>query len=442
MRLGGKLLIGILVILIIIQFVALFLLIVPYREQAKSMYVLYTKPGPVVESEAQRREILDTLFDTWFGFANQLSEQEKKDYYFHLFNDKTRYSITKNPRWDRQYTHQENLPDILRQLDENPDFDRFSYQLPNGYWYNYRTVELRPIMPLYISLALIVEAIILGIIIFYYWSTLRFTTPLTDFKRFSKQIGRDLNAKVPATLKKGPRAIREIASAVDEMQVRLQDLINTRTDMLTTIAHDLRTPITRLKIRAQLIEDKEIEHKLTQDLNEMEAMISSVLYFARTDVIKEKKKRFDLSALVASCCDEFADLGHHIIYETDLRELVIYGTVSSMKRVINNIVSNAVKHAKRVEVTLTHANKEAVIKIRDNGPGIPEDELEEVFKPFYRGTTKRYVGAGLGLAIAREIIQSNGGTIELKNIKPHGLEVTITIPELPLSFETHEVQSE
>jgi signal transduction histidine kinase len=228
----------------------------------------------------------------------------------------------------------------------------------------------------------------------------------------------------------GPAIVTETAHAMNQMQKRIQDLLNERTQMLAALSHDLRTPITRMKLRAQLIENKEIYEKTTHDLTEMEAMISDTLHYVKQDFQARELKRFDLYSLLESICDNFYDVGKKAKLSSDLTKLVLHGHPIALKRALNNIIDNAIKYAGQADVTLKHANKAAVIIVTDPGPGLPEDQLNKVFTPFYRGENSRSRqtgGTGLGLAIALDVVKSHGGEIKIVNKNP-GLCVTVLIP--------------
>jgi signal transduction histidine kinase len=215
------------------------------------------------------------------------------------------------------------------------------------------------------------------------------------------------------------------------MQDRVRRLLHDRTQMLAAISHDLRTPITRLQLRAEYLQGTNQYDKAIADLKEMENMISSILSFARDHVRSENMERFDLNALLQTLCDDLADVGSHVVYHSELQRMPYFGRIVALKRAINNLIENAVKYGDRAEVSLKQTDKELQIRISDEGPGIPQDQLEKVFAPFYRVDTARSPkksGTGLGLAVARDIIRAHGGEIRLYNREPHGLTAVISLP--------------
>ncbi len=215
------------------------------------------------------------------------------------------------------------------------------------------------------------------------------------------------------------------ASAFNRMQGRLRRFIEDRTQMIAAISHDLRTPITRLKLRAEFIEDDEQRLKILADLDEMEAMISSTLAFARDDSARESKVTVDLVGVLIDLCDQFS------VSFDGPDELEMTLGANGVKRAFANLIENACKYAGGGRLTLRVDGDNVVVTIDDDGPGIPVSELENVFAPFYRVESSRNRetgGTGLGLAVARSAIRGNGGDVTLANRSPNGLTATVTLP--------------
>ena len=248
--------------------------------------------------------------------------------------------------------------------------------------------------------------------------------PLAVMEAAAQRLGRDVYASpVPVS---GPREVRAAAAAFNEMQTRLRRFIDDRTQMVAAISHDLRTPITRLKLRADFIDDDEQRAKVLADLDEMEAMIASTLAFARDDATREMRQPFDLAGMLQELCDEFA-----AGYDGPDHMHVLAGPLS-VKRTFANLLGNAKKYAGSARLTLTRKDEDhVVVVVDDDGPGIPESEFEKVFAPFYRveGSRNRETGGtGLGLAVARSAMRAHGGDITLANRPEGGLRITVTMP--------------
>ncbi|NNM59588.1 MAG: two-component sensor histidine kinase [Legionellales bacterium] len=273
------------------------------------------------------------------------------------------------------------------------------------------------------------EAILTLTILISLLSINRYTTPLKNFTEAAERLGVDLRSD-PLPID-GPAAVRAMAHAMNKMQQRIGDLLAARTQMLAAISHDLRTPITRLKLRAQYIEDEKLHEKVISDLDQMEAMLAETLSFAREEGRKEQRILLDLASLLDSVCQDFASVGHQIDYLGTFDRSTYRGGAVGLKRVFNNILENAIKYAGNARVRLESVKDEYWISIEDDGPGIPEEQLMQVFLPFYRGDNSRSRqtgGTGLGLAVAKDIIRAHGGTIELKRREAGGLIVLIQLP--------------
>jgi len=252
----------------------------------------------------------------------------------------------------------------------------------------------------------------------------RATAPLQMFARAAERLGTDFNAQPVAET--GPREVSRAAKAFNLMQQRLQAFVKNRTQMLAAISHDLRTPITRLKLRAEFMDDDEQRQKMLDDLDEMESMIAATLQFAHDDVIGEPVTNLDFATLVRDC----ARLDNVNCTLPD--ELILAGRPLALKRLVNNLLGNALRYATTVNVELFATDDTITLSIFDDGPGIAEDMLERVFEPFVRGEGSRSRetgGVGLGLASVRTIAQAHGGDVVLTNRDSGGLEARLTLPK-------------
>ena len=255
------------------------------------------------------------------------------------------------------------------------------------------------------------------------WAVRHAVRPLSVLTKAADRLGRDVLA--PPVQISGPREVMDAATAFNRMQARLRRFIEDRTQMIAAISHDLRTPITRLKLRAEFVEDEEQRQKILADLDEMEAMISSTLAFARDDSARETKVLTDLVGILIELCDQF-----QAAYDGP-DELQVTIGANGIKRAFANLIENGCKYGGAAQVRLKVNGEQADITIEDEGPGIPATELEKVFAPFYRVESSRNRetgGTGLGLAVARSAVRANGGDIVLSNRAKGGLCALVTLP--------------
>jgi len=260
------------------------------------------------------------------------------------------------------------------------------------------------------------------------WVVRRVTAPLASLSAAAEKLGNDLNA--PPLPETGTAEMRQASRAFNTMQARLRGLIENRTRMLAAISHDLRTPLTLLRLRAEHVEDMPEREKMLVNIAEMDSMIATTLEFARDESMAEPRRRTDLAALLASVVDDMADTGLPVAM-APAQPIVCECQPTTLKRALTNLIDNAVKYGKRAHATIRSTPHEVEITIDDEGPGIPEDELARVLQPFYRveGSRSRETGGiGLGLAIATSIIQAHGGMLILSNRPDGGLRARVTLP--------------
>jgi len=225
----------------------------------------------------------------------------------------------------------------------------------------------------------------------------------------------------------GSLEIRKAAFEFDRMAKRINRHLNQRAEMLSGISHDLRTPLTRLKLQLAMLKQKDLSEKMSRDIDEMEKMLNDYLQFAKSQV-KEETTTIDLIALFSSIKDQFDNEKLTIINNGKVN---LEGRPSALKRSFENIIQNGLKYGNKVIVNIQKGNNRAIISIEDDGPGIPEDQYKNVFKPFFRLDKSRSLnqsGIGLGLAIVEDIINSHGGNIQLNKSKLNGLLVKISLP--------------
>ena len=251
------------------------------------------------------------------------------------------------------------------------------------------------------------------------------TRPITALAKAAEKFGK--GEEIEEFKPSGASEIRQAGLEFDRMRKRILRHLNQRSEMLSGISHDLRTPLTRMKLQTAFIKDKDISNKLVEDINEMEKMLNEYLQFTSSTYI-EKDELFDLSELLNQIIKKYNNKN---ISGNIIERVYFNGRKNLISRCINNLIDNALKYGKNIDVELSKKNTNIFIKIEDDGPGIPEKEYENVFKPFYkidkgRGETKSSVG--LGLSIASDIIRSHGGNIKLEKSKFNGLEVRIFLP--------------
>jgi len=259
-------------------------------------------------------------------------------------------------------------------------------------------------------------------------STRLLARPIEQFTGAAERFGRDPKAAPIAEI--GPAELRRAARAFNGMQASVQRFIEDRTQMVAAISHDLRTPITRLRLRAEFVEDEEQRDRMLGDLDQMAEMIEATLAFARDDAASEPRTALDLTSLLESMVDEASDYGHEASYHGPAHR-IFQGRPVALRRAFGNLVDNAIKYGGAVEITLGESGDGCHITIADRGPGIAATDRERVFAPFVRleGSRNRDTGGtGLGLSIARSIIRGHGGEILLDNRPEGGLSVSVTLP--------------
>jgi signal transduction histidine kinase len=265
------------------------------------------------------------------------------------------------------------------------------------------------------------------------WAVRRLTAPVRTLAAAAEALGRDVNA--PPLPENGPLEVATAAAAFNTMAARIRRFVEDRTELLTAIGHDLRTPITRLKLRAEFVEDDEQRGKMLADLEELEAMVSATLAFGRDARTSEPVTSLDLAELVRTVLDEAGDArpeaADRLTYEGPAH-LTVRARPLALKRALTNLVSNAVIYAASARVRLAPPTDGMLaIEVEDDGPGIPPGELERMFEPFHRGEPSRSRetgGVGLGLPIARNILRAHGGDVTLANRPMGGVKAVATLP--------------
>jgi len=251
------------------------------------------------------------------------------------------------------------------------------------------------------------------------------TRPIIKLAEASERFGR--GEEIEEFRPSGALEIRKAGYEFDRMRKRIVRHLKQRSEMLSGISHDLRTPLTRIKLQLALVKDNSISKKLTENVDEMEKMLNEYLQFSSTS-FSDKTEKFDIANLINSTIQKYEN--RNIIYQIQ-EEMPFKGRKNLIQRCFNNLIDNALKYATKVEVKQEKIKNNLIFVIEDNGPGIPETEYENVFKPFYkidRGRSDSKSSVGLGLSISSDIIRSHGGNIDLEKSNLGGLKVKITLP--------------
>ena len=251
------------------------------------------------------------------------------------------------------------------------------------------------------------------------------TRPITNLARAAERFGKgkDIEEFKPS----GALEIRQAGHEFDKMRKRILRHLNQRTEMLSGISHDLRTPLTRMKLQIAFIKDKDLAAKLAEDINEMEKMLNEYLQFTSSSY-KEKDEIFDLSELIDEIIKKYNNKN---ISKNLIPRVYLNGRKNLIRRCLNNLIDNSIKYANKIKIELLKKENSLFVKIDDDGPGIPKSEYDNVFKPFYKidkGRADAKASVGLGLSIASDIIRSHGGNIKLEKSTMNGLSVKIFLP--------------
>ncbi|HEX3501823.1 MAG TPA: ATP-binding protein [Xanthobacteraceae bacterium] len=250
-------------------------------------------------------------------------------------------------------------------------------------------------------------------------------------KRLAEAVGRfGVDPRAPAIPEAGPEELRQVIRTFNGMQAQIQRFVAHRTTMLAAISHDLRTPLTRIRLRGEFIADEVEQERLFRDVDEMQTMVDGALAFFRDDAVEEAMTTFDLPGVLRTIANDYADQGIDIAYSGPSRA-VYRGRPFALKRAFTNLIDNAIKYGTPPQIQLCDSLRGYVIRVSDRGPGIPEHALERVFTPYFRldkSRNRTTGGVGLGLSVAQSIIRGHGGEIILENRPGGGLEARVTLP--------------
>jgi signal transduction histidine kinase len=280
-----------------------------------------------------------------------------------------------------------------------------------------------------LSLVVLLTAVVVLSLVAVRWAT----RPLNALADAADDLGRDIDrAPMPED---GPVEVVRAARAFNRMQSRLKAYLRERTSVLAAMSHDLKTPITRLRLRTELLNDPQTKLKFLRDLEEMESMVGAALDFLRGAQNSEQTKPVDMMALLESLQADMQEMGHAVTLAGQALE-PYHGKAAALRRCLSNLLDNAVKYGKAAQVHVDDNAERLEIRVRDRGPGIPQDKLERVFEPFYRlesSRSRQTGGTGLGLTIAKSIAEDHGGRLQLQNHAAGGLEARLTLPRSSLN---------
>ncbi len=375
-----------------------------------------------------------------------LSKQNKveiKDYDFqnmHLINDtKHVKKLILNQNEVAPYVKDYLLkntntdPEKIEHLDSNTPIYFASIKLENGNYLIFANLSPNRLLPPISNKILytIIGTTLLGTLIFYLLLN-EITSPLKKLAKQAEIISK--NYKSPSLPIEGPQEIRELLTSFNRMQKSLTDFISDRTRILASISHDLKTPLTSMMLRAEFLEDSEDKEKLINTIDIMTKMVKATLEFAKSEEKSSELKNINVPTFIETICQNYIDLNKDVkfIPKTNFSKILnFYCNPVELHRIIQNLIDNAIEYGTNANVLLYETEIEMIIEVIDNGPGIPEEKLEEVFAPFTRldearNTSNAHIG--LGLSIVRNTILKHGAKILLSNNEPHGLKVTIKYP--------------
>lgn len=310
----------------------------------------------------------------------------------------------------------------------NNDGIGMTVQLKDGTWLNaasYKAIipdfwKTQTLLSIVLTITIIAS---IGIFI-----ASRIAKPLRALSVSAEALGRgETIAILPET---GPDDIRNMCAAFNRMQLRLRRFVEDRTSMLAAISHDLRTPLTTLRLRTEFVADEELQQKMLSTINEIQTMTEASLVFAKGEATVEPTRPVDLNALVESLCSDLVELGHSVEF-IEGEKTVYRCRPDGLRRAVRNLIENAVRYSGEAFVQLERTPTTIDIIVHDSGPGIPQEQFEQVFAPFYRlerSRNRETGGVGLGLSIARAIIRHHGGDIQLSQNNP-GLRAAVVLPK-------------
>ena len=312
-------------------------------------------------------------------------------------------------------------------LPTGEDTNKVGIALPDGAMISAKLLRPRPFWQgpwVFTLMFAVVSVTLLGL-----WAARALTAPLSSFAKAAEDFS--LNGAAAPLPERGPEEIRSVAKALNRMRERITTLIDDRTKMLAAISHDLRTPITRMRLRSEFIEDEVHRHRMMSDLDQMRSMLESVLSFLRNDRKLEAMTLTDIATTLQLVADQFADVGHKVTYDGPEHAMATVRP-DDLSRSVTNLVENSVRFGAMATIRLKASPDTVTIEVEDDGPGISDARKDVMLEPFVRGDDARNMdetaGFGLGLSIARTIVLAHGGKFSLLDRQPNGLIVCIQLP--------------
>jgi signal transduction histidine kinase len=315
-------------------------------------------------------------------------------------------------------------------LPQGEDTDKVGIALPDGAMISAKILPDQRQRPFWIGpwmvtlMFAVISVTLLGL-----WAARALTAPLSSFAKAAESFS--LNGAAAPLPERGPEEIRSVAKALNRMRERISALIDDQTKMLAAISHDLRTPITRMRLRSEFIEDDVHRSRMLSDLDQMRSMLESVLSFLRNDRKLESMTLVDIAITLELVTDQFADMGHRVAYDGPAHAMATVRP-DDLHRSVTNLVENAVRFGAEAMIRLRMSPDTATIDVEDDGPGIADARKRVMLEPFVRGDDARNMdeaaGFGLGLSIAHAIVLAHGGELSLNDRQPHGLIVRIELP--------------
>jgi len=406
-----------------------------FRDMGGSRYLVsingeFIDVDPIFETELKREFVSNFLFAIEEKLGKRLDGLHVE------FADPTELRVYKNdiklvdlpPRWAQNslIREPEAAPVLVAQVPiGNGEWLYLAGLLPDPYY----LTEGRYLNADQLLFLLIMLVVLLAIS----WVLVRLMTrPLVKLARAARHLGTDIEYDISSLQIEGTREVRETAMAFNFMQERVLRFIEDRERMFSAISHDLKTPITRLRLRSELMDESEMKRKMIIDIDELESMVRGALDLGKSTDIHESIYAININQLVRTFKDEFKLMGADIEVR-GIAKRPFYGKPLALKRCISNLINNAVFYGNSVRIDVVDTRAEVKIYVVDKGPGIPEEQLEDVFEPYVRLESSRNRntgGAGLGLSIARNIAHAHGGRLQLRNRVGAGLEAAVILPRI------------
>lgn len=314
-------------------------------------------------------------------------------------------------------------PQPAHDAGSDPHLIYVSLQIADGSWVNYAITRFAHRASASHGTIFSTSIMALGIILASFWVVRLFSRPLQKLAEASSSLTQNLEASpLPVT---GPREVREAAAAFNSMQSNIRELIKNRTLMLAAISHDLRTPLTRMRLRNEFIPDAALRAKNEQDIIEMEQMLTSALAYLRSEQDIDRSATLELNQLLQQTCLEYCEAGKAVTY-SGAESVLLQGNAQELKRAVCNLIDNALKYGNSARVELTQGTQHIEVSVTDSGPGIPQEQWESVLTPFMQlDPARRAHGNGLGLSIVSNIARSHGAKLAFAHPEPGSFAVRI-----------------